>query len=147
MTDQEKSNNENYERCKYIADQLHSITNNELYLCPECGNYIERDDDRYNDDDETYTCQECGKTVDERDLETVSLSDYFEDALDLEYRISADRKYKSVQIMVACGGPNIYVDTGSGLVELYWWSDRASAGLMSDTCTAIDELYEEYYDC
>ena len=49
--------------------------------------------------------------------------------------------------MVACGGPNIYVDTGSKAVELYWWTDRASYSLLSETAEAITAEFEELYNC
>jgi hypothetical protein len=48
--------------------------------------------------------------------------------------------------MIACGGPNIYVDTASKAVELYWWGDRASYLLLSDTVDAIDECFSELFN-
>ena len=49
--------------------------------------------------------------------------------------------------MVACGGPNIYVDTGSGQVELYWWGDSAKWGIDRNAVVAIDEAFEELFNC
>lgn len=47
--------------------------------------------------------------VNEED-ECQSLYDYFDDVYDIEYRIDGEGNYKSVSLMIACGGPNIYVD-------------------------------------
>ena len=73
--------------------------------------------------------------------------DWLEDALDFEYTITSDRQYKACRIMVACGGPNIYVDTLRQNVELYWWNERASYPITNDACNAIDEAMEELYSC
>lgn len=87
-----------------------------------------------------------GKIYDD-DGEQVTLWDYFADCLDIEYRINAQKEYKSVQVMIAFGGPNIYIDTASGNVELYWWTDRASYLLRSDVIKEIDTIFEDYYNC
>ena len=79
------------------------------------------------------------------ELETANLYEYFEDALDIEYRISIDMEYKSVSIMIAYGGPSIYIDTDSKQVELYWWGDEEVYPIKQKVCDEIDEIFEEYY--
>lgn len=81
------------------------------------------------------------------DGETVSLWDYFEDALDIEYTIGSDMKYRGVCVMVTCGGPNIYINTNSGAVELYWGGDSARCYLMPDLVDAINDVFEDQYNC
>lgn len=146
MTNQEKKNLDNRNTCKRIAEELDAIATGRVYRCPECGELIEWDNDQYNDSERTYTCPNCGKAFEESELDPFAMYDYFADALDVEYRIGSDREYRSVQVMVACGGPNIYVDTASKAVELYWWGDRASYRLMSDTVDAIDECFSELFN-
>lgn len=127
---------ENFEMCKAIAVELSKYAEGRMYRCPECGEIVE----------DYETGCECGSDVD--DLEQLSLVDYFEDSIyDIEYRVGSDRKYRNVRIMVACGGPNIYVDTAEHAVRLYWWTDRAEAWVDADTCNAIDALFEELYNC
>ena len=48
--------------------------------------------------------------------------------------------------MVACGGPNIYIDTASALVKLYWWTEYAEYPLSYSARDAIDEWAEEYWN-
>lgn len=140
--------NENREHCKAIAERLEAIANNEYYRCPECGEWIKYENVQYNDENATYTCQECGATFDECDLEAVSFYDYFTDnILDAEFRIGSDREYRSIRIMVAYGGPNIFIDTQAGAVQLFWWTDRAEYPIDRDTVNAIDEWAEEWYKC
>lgn len=71
---------------------------------------------------------------------------YFEDALDVEYRVDAQLRYRGAIVTVAVGGPTIYVDTCAGEVRGYWGSDKATAEIWRRTCNAIDDLFEEYFN-
>ena len=51
--------------------------------------------------------------------------------------------YRGVRIMVAGGGPNVYVDTFSGEVEVYWWADSATYSLDSEDVNWLDEYWRE----
>lgn len=144
------TNNNNYEMVKAIADEIDYIIQDDLLRCPECGEQFHRDDSKtVTDEDgtEIYTCPDCGSCVDEYDVETVSLYDYFESALDIEYTINGRFEYRGVRIMVACGGPNIYINTNSGEVELYWWTESATAELSRPAINAIDEIFEDQFNC
>lgn len=140
-------NNKHDQHCKAIADKLEAIASGGLYKCPECGEWIEWNDNQYNDESACYTCSECGATFEESELETVSFYDYFENALDIDYITNSKKEYKACRIMVACGGPNIYINTWERKVELYWWTESGSFYLSSDACNAIDECMEEYFTC
>ena len=138
--------NENFEHCKSIAETLEQYVNGELYTCPHCRNDFEWDDDKYNDYENEYTCPHCGETYAADDLEALSLYDFFNDIYNIEYRLDARREYKSVALMVACGGPNIWIDTGTKQVELYWWTERASYPLNYDVVEAIDSFAEDMFN-
>jgi hypothetical protein len=136
--------NENREWCKGIVERLEAIAEGRMYRCPECGEYVE---------DNRLFC-DCGAQVDligddeSEPWEQVSFYDYFEGGIyDVEFRVGSDRQYRSVKIMVACGGPNIYIDTAARAVLLYWWTDRAEFPIDPDTVEAIDEWAEEWFNC
>lgn len=131
--------NTNREHCKLIAAALAAIYDGTLLTCPECGELVYPDKDGMQPRE---TCPDCGA-----DLEPVSLLDYLKDAYDIAYTVDARKDYRSVRIMVACGGPNIYIDTASRAVELYWWTESASYPLSIDVCDMIDEEFEELYNC
>jgi hypothetical protein len=57
--------------------------------------------------------------------EEASAFDYLESALDIEYVIGSDGEYRGGRVLVAFGGPNIWVDTQNGTVDGYWWGDTA----------------------
>lgn len=137
---------ENQAHCKSIADRLELVAEGRLYICPECGEFFDCNE---TEEGPEYTtiCPECDKELDTNALEQMTMFDYFNDCYNIEYRIDANGEYKSVELMVACGGPNIYVDTKTATVNLYWWGDSASWDFSRDTANAIDEAFEELWAC
>jgi len=149
---QEQTNEENRNHCKRIAEDLELYASGSAYKCPCCREVFDHDDIAESEHENAggitcYTCPHCNEEIEESDLEAVSLYDYFEDCLDIEYRCDAQREYRSVQIMVTCGGPNIFIDTATKQVELYWWGDRASYPISYDAVDAVDAWAEEYWGC
>lgn len=134
--------NENEKYCESIAYEIENIVGGYTRRCPECGAMVTRE---WDDVGDKFRCPECKEVSDTDEWDQKSLWGYFDDALDIEYRVGGRGPdgYRSVVIMVACGGPNIYVDTGSGLVELYWWSERANWPLSRDAVDMIDEWASE----
>lgn len=57
----------------------------------------------------------------------ISVFDYLSDALDIEYTFNANGQYQGARILVAFGGPNIWVDTRHCTVEGHWWGESAKA--------------------
>lgn len=55
-------------------------------------------------------------------------------------------EYKSVCVMLACGGPNIYLDTEEGALIGAWGSDREKLYLDSDIIEEINNYFEDYYN-
>lgn len=135
------SHAENVDHCRRIAESLAEYVAGSVYKCPECGHEFTAPDDC-----EKYRCPHCKFTDDLSEYENLSLYDYLEDCLDIEYRCDSRKEYRSAQIMIAWGGPNIYLDTASGYVELYWGSDKADWSMSSDVTSALDEWAEEYWN-
>lgn len=128
--------NENFEHCKSIAKELERVYSWEVYRCPECGELVEAG-----------TCR-CGAEISEEEgLYPLNLWEYFDDVLDIEYRCGNKKEYRSVRLMVACGGPNIFIDTGKKAVQLYWGTDYAEYPIDSNVCDEIDSIFEEIFNC
>lgn len=144
-TPQEKQDRENFEHCRRIAQEVEEVAEGVIYKCPHCGELYNIEE--AEETEEGHTCPNCSEEVEESEAEQVTIWDYFNDAFDIEYRISGSGDFRSCRLMVACGGPNIYVDTDTSSVELYWWGDRASAGFDRDAAALIDEAFEELYTC
>lgn len=129
-------------RCKHIALELDAYHNGEIRTCPNCGEEVEIDHDG-----DKHKCPHCGEVEAVDDYEALSLQDYLSDALDITYTVEEDRRtVRGVSVMVAWGGPNIYINTNSGDVELYWGSTAARYPLSSDVRDELDEWAQELFD-
>lgn len=74
-----------------------------------------------------------------------SAFDYLEDALDIEYIVNSKGEYLGARVLVAFGGPNIWVNTRTGTVEGAWWSDRAEASFKDNI--GLNDALEELWNC
>jgi hypothetical protein len=79
------------------------------------------------------------------DGEEMSAFDYLQDALDIEYVVNGKREYLGARVLVAFGGPNIWVNTRTKIVEGYWWGASASAGF--DDGIGLDDALETLWNC
>lgn len=141
---QAQTDEHNREHCRHIADELEAIAYGDAYTCPHCRNTFNADalELHYNDDADAYMCPDC----DDVELEQTSMYDWLSDALDWDYTVTRSGDYKAARVLVACGGPNIYVDTLHEQVELYWWTDRAEWSLSRNAAIELDAALEELYE-
>ena len=72
--------------------------------------------------------------------------EYLEDALDIQYIVNGNGEYIAARILVAFGGPNIWINTQTKTVEGYWWSDSAFAPYYDDAMN-VDEACRELWEC
>lgn len=79
------------------------------------------------------------------DGEEMTGFDYLNDALDINYTINSDRSYKGGRVLVAFGGPNIWIDTIHMEVQGYWWGSQASVPFRDNV--GLDDALEELYSC
>lgn len=134
---------ENREHCKSISDDLDKYVDGIVHHCPDCGSTIEIPETV----GDKFKCPCCGEIHEIEDFEMCTLYDYFDDVLDIDYLVNYQKEYKGARILVAWGGPNIYIDTISGNVELYWGTESAKYRMRSDVIDAIDEWAEDYFNC
>ena len=88
-----------------------------------------------------------GEAIFEGDIEIATIGDYFSDFYDVDYIVDSKKHYKACRVLVAFGGPNIYIDTWKKEVQLFWWSDTAIADIPGELCMVIDEFFEAIYNC
>lgn len=133
---------DNTAHCIAIANELDAFASSSMIRCPECGEIVSRP---YEEGEGVEL--DCGCKVDIDDIDEVSIYDYFEDRIyDIKYTISGDFDYWGARVMIAFGGPNIYIDTNSSRVELFWGSSKAYAYLDYKTRDAIDAYFEDMYN-
>ena len=117
-----------------LQTQVEQIASNltngiEYECCPDCGGDITK----------TCECEECGF-----DCAVMSGFDYISDALDIQYIVNGDKEYIAARILVAFGGPNIWINTQTQTVEGFWWGESAFAPYRADTM-GISEACEELW--
>ena len=70
---------------------------------------------------------------------------WMEDTYDIRYLVDSRKEYMGAQILVAGGGPTIWVDTFTKEVRGYWGTDRVQWCFM-DTL-GLDDYCEELFGC
>ena len=68
---------------------------------------------------------------------------WMEGVYDIEWITFQDHSYKAARLMVAGGGPNIWVNLQTSTVDGYWASDRFSWGFVDNL--GLDEYLEELH--
>lgn len=126
---QEETDARSREHCKGIADVLDLIA---------CGDLYRDEDGEEHDASDLEDIPE--------DWEQVTMYEYFDEVYNTRYVLDGNLDYVAVRLMVACGGPNVWVDTETARVELYWWGDRASYPLTSSAVSEIDALASEWLE-
>ena len=90
----------------------------------------------------------CANPTDDDD-EPEDLAEHYtnpENILDIEYRLDAQNRLKSVELTLTWGGPNIYLDTAACEIKGYH-GDTYTAVLDKYDCDKIAEYYEELHSC
>ena len=72
-------------------------------------------------------------------------SRWMEDVYDIRYIVDGKKKYLGVMLMVAGGGPTIWVNTWTNEVEGYWGGDRVTWAFRDEI--GLDDYNEEMYNC
>lgn len=146
-------NDKNYEQCKYVADNLEKVASGGYFLYEselypiDTEDFSEVEGCHYDEENEAYIMPD-GEELCEGDVYPIDIVEYLGDGVyDVEYTIGSDKDYRGVRIMIACGGPNMYINTKSGDVELYWWGESARYPMGSDVVNYIDSIFEEMFAC
>ena len=79
------------------------------------------------------------------DREEVTASKWMEDVYDIRYLVHREKRYLGCELMVAGGGPTIWVNTWTKEVEGYWGCDKVLEPFIDNI--GLDDYNEEMYDC
>lgn len=146
-------NDKNYERCKAIAEGLEKVASGDYFMYDgelypiDTEDFPEVKGCRYDEENDMYIMPD-GEELFAGDVYPVDILEWLGDNVyDIEYTIGSDKEYRSARIMIACGGPNIYLNTRTEDVELYWWSEHASYPMSRSVIDMIDSTYEEMFAC
>ena len=71
--------------------------------------------------------------------------EWMNDVYDIEWITFRDHSYKAARLLVAGGGPNIWVNLQTGTVDGYWWGDTCKVPFADNL--GLDEYLEELHAC
>ena len=94
-----------------------------------------------NPNQEFITHSVSGPEYEEPRQETAS--DWMEDVYDIEWITYNDHSYKAARLLVAGGGPNIWVNLQDKNVEGYWGCDRVIEPFIDEI--GLDDYCEEIH--
>ena len=72
-----------------------------------------------------------------------SAGDWMEHTYDIRYYVDSRKRYLGAEIMVAGGGPTVWVDTWDNEVKGYWGSDRVTVPFADNL--GLNDYCEEMY--
>ena len=72
-------------------------------------------------------------------------SAWMEDVYDIRYIVDREQRYYSAELLVAGGGPTIWVNLNTMEVEGYWGSDRVTVPFTDNL--GLDDYCQEMYGC
>ena len=78
-----------------------------------------------------------------KDSKTASA--WMEDTYDIRYYVDSRKEYLGAEIMVAGGGPTIWVNTYTKYVEGYWGGDKVLEPFIDNL--DLDDYCAEMYGC
>jgi len=85
------------------------------------------------------------ETEQDEDDEGTLASRFMDHVYDIEWITHQDKSYKAARLLVAGGGPNIWVNLQDMNVEGYWGSDRVIEPFIDEI--GLDDYCEEMYAC
>jgi len=86
----------------------------------------------------------CKRIADDiSDNDGTTASEWMEGTYDIRYYVDSSKRYLGAEIMVAGGGPTIWVNTYTKQVEGYWWGDKVLEPFIDNL--GLDYYCEELY--
>ena len=85
------------------------------------------------------------ETDHDEDDEGTLASRFMDDTYDIRYLVDSNKRFLGAEILVAGGGPTIWVDTFDKLVKGYWGGDRVNEPFIDNI--GLDDYLEEMYGC
>ena len=77
--------------------------------------------------------------------EEASVASWMQDVYDIRYIVDREKRYYSAELMVAGGGPTIWVNLNTKEVEGYWGGDRVTEPFIDNL--GLDDYLEDMYAC
>jgi len=77
-------------------------------------------------------------------IELQTAHEFMEDVYNIEWITHQDHSYKAARLLVAGGGPNIWVNLQTNTVDGYWGADKRSWGFQDNI--GLDDYLQEMHE-
>ena len=77
--------------------------------------------------------------------EGASVASWMDGVYDIEWITHQDKTYKAARLLVAGGGPNIWVNLDTKYVEGYWGGDKVTEPFIDNL--GLDDYLEDLHAC
>ena len=77
--------------------------------------------------------------------EDASVASWMDGVYNIEWITHQDHSYKAARLMVAGGGPTVWVNLQDKTVDGYWWGDHCKVPFSDNL--GLDDYLEELYAC
>ena len=109
----------------------------------ESGTPLKRSRNRHGETCEEQLRRMCKDIADSITSGEGSAGKWMEDTYDIRYLVDSRKRFLGAEILVAGGGPTIWVDTWTNEVKGYWGTDRVN--IMFADNLGLDDYCEEMY--
>ena len=111
-----------------------------------CGEQLRRMCKKIADDitEKAITRYNGWETGQDEDDEGTLASRFMDHVYNIEWITHQDKTYKAARLLVAGGGPNIWVNLQTDTVDGYWGTDKYSHGFVDNI--GLEEICEEIYN-
>jgi hypothetical protein len=112
-----------------------------------CGEQLRRMCKRIADDitEKAITRYNGWETDHDEDDEGTLAARFMDHVYDIRYIVDREKRYMGAELMVAGGGPTIWVNLYTKEVEGYWGTDRVQWAFQDNL--GLDDYCEEMYGC
>ena len=111
----------------------------------ESGTPLKRSKNRHGETCEEQLRRMCKNIAEDITAGKEDVHEWMEDVYDIEWITFNDHSYKAARLMVAGGGPNIWVNLQTKTVDGYWASDRITEPFIDNL--GLDEYLEDLHAC
>ena len=88
-------------------------------------------------------CKNIAEEISDENNTMKQLEAFMEGVYNIEWITHQDKTYKAARLLVAGGGPNIWVNLQTDTVDGYWGCDKVSHGFVDNI--GLDDYCEEMY--
>ena len=90
-------------------------------------------------------CKSIANQISDGDKWEKTAHEWMEGVYDIEWITHNDHTYKAARLLVAGGGPNIWVNLQTNTVDGYWGCDKVEHGFVDNI--GLDDYLEEMHGC